>query len=87
VIEAAILLALAHAAGGDPARALDVLADALARAEPERFVRLFLDAGPPMTALLEAAVRHDRAAAQASTLLRAVGLRRAPRPEPASSTS
>jgi LuxR family maltose regulon positive regulatory protein len=35
VIEAAILLALAHAAGGDPARALDVLADALARAEPD----------------------------------------------------
>ena len=38
------------------------LEDALIRAEVERFVRIFLDAGAPMTGLLEAAVRHGRAA-------------------------
>ena len=70
-IEAQLLLALAHDAGGDRGQALDVLADALTRAEPERFVRMFLDAGAPMTALLQAAVRQDRTAHLASALLAA----------------
>jgi len=70
-IEAQLLLALAHEAGGDTGRALIVLADALTRAEPERFARIFLDAGAPMTTLLETAVRHGRAADQASALLAA----------------
>ena len=70
-IEAQVLLALAHEAGGDTGQALADLDDALTRAEPERFVRIFLDAGAPMTALLEAAVRHGRAADQAAALLAA----------------
>lgn len=70
-IEAQLLLALAHDADGATGRALVALAAALTRAEPERFVRIFLDAGPPMTALLEAAVRHGRAADRAAALLAA----------------
>jgi LuxR family maltose regulon positive regulatory protein len=68
-IEAQLLLALAHDAAGDKGRALDMLGDALIRAEPEHFVRIFLDNGPPMRALLEAAARQGRAASQASALL------------------
>ena len=72
-IEALLLLALAHDAGGDTGQALAVLADALTRAEPEGFVRVVLEAGPGMTALLKAAVRRGRAAEQAVALLAAGG--------------
>ena len=70
-VEAEALLAVAHQAGGDTAQALAVLGDALTRAEPEGFVRVFLDAGAPMTALLTTAVRHGRSVDQASALLAA----------------
>lgn len=80
-IEAHLLLALAHGAGGERGPALDVLADALTRAEPERFVRMFLEAGAPMTALLQAAVRQDRTADLASALL-AAGTIHKPMPAP-----
>ena len=70
-VEARMLLALAQSANGDTARAVVTLAEALARAESERFVRIFLDAGAPMVALLETAVAHDRAATQATALLHA----------------
>ena len=70
-IEAEALLALAHQAGGVTGQALAVLGDALTRAESERFVRIFLDAGEPMTWLLKTAVRHGRAVDQASALLAA----------------
>ena len=46
-----------------------VLADALTRAEPEGFVRVVIDAGPGMTALLKAAIRDGRGAEQAAALL------------------
>ena len=71
-IESEILLALAHDAAGETGRALAVLSDALIRAEAERIVRVFLEAGASMPSLLKAAVRHGRAAGQASALL-AVG--------------
>ena len=70
-LEAQVLLALAHQTAGDTDKALATVEDALVRAEDERFVRIFLDAGPPMAELLEAAVRHGRAAPQASALLTA----------------
>jgi len=70
-IEALLLLALAHKAGGDTPKALAALGDALTRAEPEGFVRVVLDSGPGMTALLTAAVRHDRGAERAAALLAA----------------
>jgi LuxR family maltose regulon positive regulatory protein len=69
VIEALLLLALAHGAAGDTSRALVALEDALRRAEPHRYARVFLDEGPAMTALLQAAVRHGRGAEQAAALL------------------
>jgi LuxR family maltose regulon positive regulatory protein len=52
VIEARALQALARSAGGDQAAALGVLAEALALAAPEGYVRVFVDEGPPMAALL-----------------------------------
>jgi LuxR family transcriptional regulator, maltose regulon positive regulatory protein len=70
-IEAEALLALAHQAGGDTEQALAVLGHAVTRAESERFVRVFVDAGGPMTSLLETAVRHGRFVGQASALLAA----------------
>ena len=52
VTEILLLQALAHAANGDTTRALDPLEQALRRAEPEGYCRLFLDEGEPMAALL-----------------------------------
>jgi LuxR family maltose regulon positive regulatory protein len=70
-VEARMLLALSQAARGETPQALVTLAVALGTAESERFVRIFLDAGTPMTRLLEAAVAHGRAEAQAAALLAA----------------
>jgi LuxR family maltose regulon positive regulatory protein len=50
-----VLEALACDALGDRDAALRLLGDLLAQAEPERFVRTFLDEGPPMARLLSAA--------------------------------
>ncbi len=57
-IEIGALLALAHHAQHDTDAALAVLATALQRAEPEGYLRIFVDEGPPMARLLaEAAAR------------------------------
>jgi LuxR family maltose regulon positive regulatory protein len=60
-IELLILRALALNGRGDTEGALHSLKRALALAEPEGFVRLFVDEGPPMAALLERLIRksHD----------------------------
>jgi LuxR family maltose regulon positive regulatory protein len=47
-----VLQALAHHATGDTGAALQMISDALAEAEPEGFVRRFVDEGPPMACLL-----------------------------------
>ena len=47
VIEALVLQALAHAAQGDLSRALTSLERALTLAEPEGYVRIFVDEGEP----------------------------------------
>jgi LuxR family transcriptional regulator, maltose regulon positive regulatory protein len=52
VIESSILQALAFRAKGDEARALRALESALELAEPEGYVRTFLDEGAAMTKLL-----------------------------------
>ena len=58
VIEILVLQALAHQAQGDIPAALIPLQQALTLAEPEGYVRMFLDEGPPMAQLLrEAAAR------------------------------
>jgi LuxR family maltose regulon positive regulatory protein len=53
VIEALLLLALAQQSRGDLPAALDSLSRALDLAEPEGYIRLFVDEGPPMANLLE----------------------------------
>jgi LuxR family maltose regulon positive regulatory protein len=60
-IEVLLLQALARQARGDTAAALDALARAVTRAEPEGYVRLFADEGPPVAALLRLLARDDRA--------------------------
>jgi LuxR family transcriptional regulator, maltose regulon positive regulatory protein len=52
VIETRILLALAYHAQGDTNAALPHLQQALALAEPEGYVRIFVDEGPSMKVLL-----------------------------------
>ena len=58
VIEILVLQALAHEAQGDKSSALASLDRALMLAEPEGFVRIFVDEGPPMKALLREAAKH-----------------------------
>jgi LuxR family transcriptional regulator, maltose regulon positive regulatory protein len=52
LIEIGILRALAHHAHGDRAAALTALEQALALAEPEGYVRIFVDEGAPLAELL-----------------------------------
>jgi ATP/maltotriose-dependent transcriptional regulator MalT len=58
VIEILALLALAHAAQGDIPLALVSLERALTLAEPEGYVRIFLDEGEPMAELLKRAGKN-----------------------------
>jgi LuxR family transcriptional regulator, maltose regulon positive regulatory protein len=69
VVEILALLALAHEARGDVAGALALLEQALTLSEPEGFVRVFLDEGPPMAALLRALVPRGVARDRARYLL------------------
>ena len=55
VIEILVLLAVAHQKQSDLGAALEFLERALSLAEPEGYVRVFIDEGPPMAALLKAA--------------------------------
>jgi LuxR family transcriptional regulator, maltose regulon positive regulatory protein len=61
VIEAGALRALALAASGQDADAVDVLADVLTLACPPGYVRVFADEGPPMAALLTRLIAAQRA--------------------------
>jgi len=55
-----VLQALAHQAQGDIPAALASLQHALMLSEPEGYVRVFVDEGPPMAILLRAAARVAR---------------------------
>ena len=61
LIELSALRALALAASGDEAGAVDALAGALTLACPQGYVRVFADEGPPMAALLGALAAAQRA--------------------------
>ncbi len=59
VLEVLILQALARQAQGDLPAALAGLRDAVTLAQPEGYVRLFADEGPPMAALFKALIRQS----------------------------
>ncbi|HLZ26240.1 MAG TPA: LuxR C-terminal-related transcriptional regulator [Chloroflexota bacterium] len=73
VIEVQILRALAHHMRGNVAAALVPLERALTLAEPEGYVRIFVDEGLPMATLLEAAAQRRIAPRYTRQLLTALG--------------
>jgi LuxR family transcriptional regulator, maltose regulon positive regulatory protein len=66
-----VLQALAYQAHGEKEKALHLLGEALALAEPEGFIRLFVDEGLPMMQLLSAAAARGVAPAYVGKLLAA----------------
>jgi LuxR family maltose regulon positive regulatory protein len=70
-IEMLSLQALAFQAAGDATRALGALERAIALAEPEGFVRVFVDEGPPMARLLYEALARGVATDYTQRLLAA----------------
>jgi len=73
LIEILILRALGNQARGDVRAALVPLERALALAEPEGYVRIFVDEGAPMAELLASAARQAIAPAYVRRLLAAFG--------------
>ncbi len=73
VIEILVLQALAHHVQGDVPRALDPLERALTLAEARGYVRVFVDEGLPMAALLREAAKHGIAPNYAGQLRAAFG--------------
>jgi len=61
VIEILVLLALSRQRLGDIPAALACLERAVTLAEPEGYVRVFADEGPPMASLLKALAKHGTA--------------------------
>jgi LuxR family transcriptional regulator, maltose regulon positive regulatory protein len=74
VIELLVLQALAQQTRGDLSAALVPLTRALALAEPEGYVRVFVDEGAAMTVLLEAAAQRGIAPDYVQRLLATFGL-------------
>ncbi len=72
VIEILVLLTLARRAHDDVPGALASLHRALAMAEPEGYVRVVVDEGPPMAALLKLAAKQRNASRYVRRLLAAV---------------
>lgn len=73
VVDILVGQALAHQAHGDISTALVPLERALTLAEPEGYVRLFVDEGAPMAALLDAAAKRGIAQNYVRQLLTAFG--------------
>jgi LuxR family maltose regulon positive regulatory protein len=78
VIEILVLQAMAQQLCGDIPAALMFLDRALKRAEPEGYVRVFVDQGAPMAVLLRAAARRGLAPDYVRRLLDAFGKSDAP---------
>lgn len=72
-LEILIVRALALQSQGDQTSALSVLEQALLLAEPEGYIRIFVDEGPPMRTLLHLAQARGIAPGYSATLLRAFG--------------
>jgi LuxR family transcriptional regulator, maltose regulon positive regulatory protein len=73
LIHILVLQALAHQAQRDIAAALTALERAFTLSEPEGYVRVFVDEGPPMATLLEAALTRGVAPSYARRLQAAFG--------------
>ena len=72
VIEILVLQALAHQLRDDIPAALGSLQRAVALAEPEGYIRIFVDEGPPMASLLRAVAKQGIARNYVRRLLAAV---------------
>ena len=72
-IEILVVQALAHRTHGDNGAALVPLSRALTLAEPEGYVRMFVDEGPPMAALLGNAAKRGIVPRYVRQLLTAFG--------------
>ncbi|MDQ4137577.1 MAG: LuxR C-terminal-related transcriptional regulator, partial [Actinomycetota bacterium] len=72
-LEILVLQSLAHQLSGDTATALAALERALAIGEPEGYVRVFVDEGAPMEALLKALPTTGKAGEYARRLLAMFG--------------
>jgi LuxR family maltose regulon positive regulatory protein len=75
VIEILVLQAMGYQMQGDIEAALVPMERALTLAEPEGYVRIFVDEGPPILALLEAAAKRRIAPEYVGQLLAAFGKR------------
>jgi LuxR family maltose regulon positive regulatory protein len=82
VIEVCALKALALQALGDTSAALASLERSLALAEPEGYVRMYVNEGPPMAALLREAASHNIAPGYADRLLAAFEAEKSCSPAP-----
>jgi LuxR family maltose regulon positive regulatory protein len=72
VIEILVLRALAYQRHGDTPAALSCLERAVTLAEPEGYVRVFVDEGPPIASLLRVAAKQQTAGNYVRQLLAAV---------------
>jgi LuxR family maltose regulon positive regulatory protein len=84
VIEVLALLALALDAQGNTIEALAALERALALAEPQKYIRIFVDEGSPMASLLMQARTRGVSTIYTNKLLEALGSQSGPAPHPAS---
>ncbi len=80
VIEILVQLALASQAEGERPRATDLLGRALALGEPEGHIRVFLDAGPALSAVLHS-VAPDTPGGRHARAVLAAGAQEPPRPD------
>ncbi len=72
-LQALILQALAYEAAGESEKAVQLLGEALALAAPGGLIRLFVDEGPSMAALLREAAKQGAVPAYVQQLLTAFG--------------
>jgi LuxR family maltose regulon positive regulatory protein len=73
-LEVMVLQALASRAGGDGVQAMERLSPALVLAEPEGYIRLFVDEGAPMLGLLRQARQHGLVPDYVAALLSAFAI-------------
>jgi LuxR family maltose regulon positive regulatory protein len=74
LVEILVLRALAYDAAGERDRALADLSAALAEAEPEGYVRTFIEEGPPLLTLLRQGTKRDLASHYRQKLINACQL-------------